>query len=281
MMRKKYGQNFLVDGHVLAKIIDAAELTKDDCVLEIGPGIGTLTQYLAEHAGKVVAVEIDKDLMPILKDTLSVYDNVSLINADILKVNLDALIETENAGAPMKVVANLPYYVTTPILLELLRHHALFTDFVLMVQLEVAQRMQAGPGTKAYGALSLAVQYHAQPEIIATVPPTCFQPKPGVDSALIRLKSYPEPPVCAADEKFLFAVIRAAFNERRKTLANGLSNAHALGLSKAQIQQVLNDMGLSENVRGETFTLERFNELSNRLFARLHPSVVSGQDTIS
>lgn len=263
-MQKKYGQNFLIDANILQKIVEAAQVTKEDCVLEIGPGIGTMTQYLAEAAGQVIAVEIDGGLIPILEDTLSSYHNVTILCEDILKVDLAALSE-KNGGRPMKVVANLPYYITTPIIMALFESHVPLASITVMVQNEVAARMQTGPGTKDYGALSLAVQYYAKPEIVARVPASCFLPRPNVDSAVVRLLKYEKPPVDAADEAFLFAVIRASFNQRRKTLANGLANAGGLGLTRGQVEEALQEMGLSKTVRGETLTLERFSELSNRL----------------
>ncbi len=263
-MQKKYGQNFLIDANILQKIVEAAQVTKEDCVLEIGPGIGTMTQYLAEAAGRVIAVEIDGGLIPILEDTLSSYHNVTILCEDILKVDLAALSE-KNGGRPMKVVANLPYYITTPIIMALFESHVPLASITVMVQNEVAARMQTGPGTKDYGALSLAVQYYAKPEIVARVPASCFLPRPNVDSAVVRLLRYEKPPVDAVDEAFLFAVIRASFNQRRKTLANGLANAGGLGLTRGQVEEALQEMGLSKTVRGETLTLERFSELSNRL----------------
>lgn len=268
VFQKKYGQNFLIDTHVLDKIIDAAHITKDDFVLEIGPGIGTMTQYLAEQAREVVAVEIDKALIPILQDTLSEYPNVTIINEDILKVDLEKLVKEKNDGRPVKVVANLPYYITTPIIMQLFESHVPLHSITIMVQTEVAQRMQVGPGTKDYGALSLAVQYYSRPEIITHVPPTCFIPRPNVGSTVIRLTRYEKPPVEAADESFLFSLIRASFNQRRKTLVNGLSNASGLNLSKAQITEALEQMGLPANVRGETFTLEQFARLSELLYRK-------------
>lgn len=265
--QKKYGQNFLIDTGVLEKIIRAAEITSQDCVLEIGPGIGTMTQCLAERAGKVIAVEIDQSLIPILEDTLSAYENVTIINADILKLDIHQLILEQNNGNPVKIVANLPYYITTPIIMALLEGHVPFSSLTVMVQKEVADRMQSGPGTKDYGALSLAVQYYAKPEIVAHVPPNCFLPRPKVGSAVIRLTKYERPPVEAADENFLFAVIRASFNQRRKTLVNGLANAAGLGLSKEKIAEAIACMGLEPAVRGESFTLEQFAKLANQLKA--------------
>lgn len=266
--QKKFGQNFLIDTRVLDKIIDSAEITKDDCVLEIGPGIGTMTQYLAERAGAVVAVEIDKALIPILEDTLSAYDNVTVINDDILKVDVNKIVEEKNQGRPIKVVANLPYYITTPIIMGLFESHVPLQSITIMVQKEVADRMQVGPGTKDYGALSLAVQYYAKPEIVANVPPNCFIPRPNVGSAVIRLTRYEKPPVFVEDEKKMFALIRASFNQRRKTLVNGLTNAADLHISKEQITQALETLGWSATIRGEALTLEQFAQLSNILFAK-------------
>lgn len=266
--QKKYGQNFLIEPQVLETIVDAAHIQADDCVLEIGPGIGTMTQYLAEQAREVVAVEIDKALIPILQDTLSEYPNVTIINEDILKVDLEKLVKEKNDGRPVKVVANLPYYITTPIIMQLFESHVPLHSITIMVQTEVAQRMQVGPGTKDYGALSLAVQYYSRPEIITHVPPTCFIPRPNVGSTVIRLTRYEKPPVEAADESFLFSLIRASFNQRRKTLVNGLSNASGLNLFKAQITEALEQMGLPANVRGETFTLEQFARLSELLYRK-------------
>lgn len=263
--QKKFGQNFLIDTTVLERIINAAEITKEDCVLEIGPGIGTMTQYLAERAGEVVAVEIDKALIPILEDTLSEYDNVTVINEDILKVDIEKLAMDKNGGKPIKVVANLPYYITTPIIMGLFESHVPLKSITIMVQKEVADRMQVGPGTKDYGALSLAVQFYAEPKIVANVPPNCFIPRPNVGSAVIRLMRYSEPPVAVDDEKKMFAIIRASFNQRRKTLVNGLVNAANLNISKEQVLQALEKMGLPAAIRGETLTLEQFAELSNLL----------------
>ena len=263
--QKKFGQNFLIDGHVLDKIIAGAGVTKDDMVLEIGPGIGTMTQYLAEAAGKVVAVEIDRNLLPILQETLADYDNVKVIHADVLSLDLEKLVQEENGGRPIKVVANLPYYITTPIIMGLFESHVPLDSITIMVQKEVADRMQVGPGTKDYGALSLAVQYYAKPEIMLTVPASCFMPRPNVDSAVIRLTRYQEPPVCAQNEKFMFDIIRASFNQRRKTLVNGLSNAPGLRVSKEQVVEALEEMELSATIRGEALTLEQFADLSDIL----------------
>ena len=263
--QKKFGQNFLIDTNVLDKIIRSAEITKEDCVLEIGPGIGTMTQYLAENAREVIAVEIDKALIPILEDTLSEYDNVTVINDDILKVDINKIAQERNGGKPIKVVANLPYYITTPIIMGLFESHVPLKSITIMVQKEVADRMQEGPGSKEYGALSLAVQYYAKPEIVANVPPNCFIPRPNVGSAVIRLTRYEEPPVKVQDEAKMFALIRASFNQRRKTLVNGLGNAAGLNVSKEQVQKALEIMGLSPTVRGETFSLEQFARLSDLL----------------
>ncbi|MBR1649727.1 MAG: 16S rRNA (adenine(1518)-N(6)/adenine(1519)-N(6))-dimethyltransferase RsmA [Lachnospiraceae bacterium] len=263
--QKKYGQNFLIDTHVLDKIVSAAGVTKEDLVLEIGPGIGTMTQYLAEAAREVVAVEIDKNLIPILEETLSEYDNVTILNEDILKVDIAALAEEKNGGKPIKVVANLPYYITTPIIMGLFESGVPLDNITIMVQKEVADRMQVGPGTKDYGALSLAVQYYAKPEIVANVPPNCFIPRPNVGSAVIRLTRYPKPPVEVEDPKKMFALIRASFNQRRKTLVNGLSNAPEIKASKEDVQNAIAKMGLSETIRGEALTLEQFAALSNLL----------------
>lgn len=263
--QKKYGQNFLIDSHVLEKIMDAAEIGKDDCVVEIGPGIGTMTQYLAERAGEVVAVEIDKNLIPILTETLADYKNVSIINEDILKVDLNRIVEEKNGGRPVKIVANLPYYITTPIIMGLFENHVPVKSITVMVQKEVADRMQVGPGTKDYGALSLAVQYYAKPEIVAIVPPNCFIPRPNVASAVIRLTCHEKKPVEVKDEKGMFALIRASFNQRRKTLANSLSNAQNLSLTREQVMEALESMQLSPTIRGEALTLEQFAALADIL----------------
>ena len=263
--QKKFGQNFLIDAHVLEKIMDAAEITKEDCVLEIGPGIGTMTQYLAERARKVLAVEIDDNLIPILQETLSMYDNVQIIHADVLKLNLDELVQKENAGKPIKVVANLPYYITTPIIMGLFENHVPLYNITVMVQKEVADRMQVGPGTKDYGALSLAVQYYAKPYIVANVPPNCFIPRPNVASAVIRLTRYEEPPVQVQDERMMFRLIRASFNQRRKTLVNGIGNAAEVPYTKEQTAQALKQLSLSPTIRGEALTLEQFAALSDTL----------------
>lgn len=266
--QKKFGQNFLIDTHVLEKIIGAANIMKEDCVVEIGPGIGTMTQYLAESAGHVVAVEIDKALIPILEDTLSEYDNVEVINEDILKVDLQKLVDEKNGGRPVKVVANLPYYITTPIVMGLFESHVPLQSITIMVQKEVAERMQAGPGSKDYGALSLAVQFYSRAEIVANVPPNCFIPRPNVGSAVIRLTRHSEPAVQVDDENLMFSIIRASFNQRRKMLTNGIANAAGLSYSKEDVRDALLEMGVSENVRGEALTLEQFAQLSNLLGAK-------------
>ena len=263
--QKKFGQNFLIDGHVLDKIIAGAGVTKDDMVLEIGPGIGTMTQYLAEAAGKVVAVEIDRNLLPILQETLADYDNVKVIHADVLSLDLEKLVQEENGGRPIKVVANLPYYITTPIIMALFEQHVPLATVTVMVQKEVAARMKSGPGSKDYGALSLAVQYYAEPYIVANVPCNCFMPRPNVDSAVIRLTRYEEPPVQVKDEKMLFKIIRASFNQRRKTLQNGLNNSSELNFTKDQIAAAIAEAGFSPSVRGEALTLEQFAKLTDIL----------------
>ena len=261
--QKKFGQNFLIDTHVLDKIIQSANITKDDMVLEIGPGIGTMTQYLAQAAGKVIAVEIDKNLIPILEDTLSGYDNVRVINEDVLKLDLKKLADEENNGKPVKVLANLPYYITTPIIMGLFESHVPIDSITVMVQKEVADRMQVGPGTKDYGALSLAVQFYAKPQIVANVPPNCFIPRPNVGSAVIRLTRYQEPPVQVKDPKLMFKLIRASFNQRRKTLQNGLNNSPEISFSKEEITKAIESLGVSPSVRGEALSLEQFAQLAN------------------
>ena len=263
--QKKFGQNFLIDPHVLEKIIASAGVTKDDMVLEIGPGIGTMTQYLAESAGRVVAVEIDNNLIPILQETLKDYDNVTVIHNDILKVDIAELAEKYNGGRPIKVVANLPYYITTPIIMGLFESHVPIDNIIVMVQKEVADRMQEGPGSKNYGALSLAVQYYAEPYIVANVPPNCFIPRPSVGSAVIRLTRHKDAPVQTKDEQMMFRLIRASFNQRRKTLQNGLNNASDLHFTKEQIASAIESMGLPPAVRGETLTLEQFAKLTDLL----------------
>ena len=273
VFQKKYGQNFLVDANILEKIIRLSEITKDDCVIEIGPGIGTMTQYLAESAGKVIAIEIDRHLIPILEETLKEYKNVTIMNEDVLKVDIKKIVEEKNNGNPIKVVANLPYYITTPIVMGLFESGVPLQDITIMVQQEVAERMQVGPGSKDYGALSLAVQYYARPEVLLQVPGTCFMPRPAVGSAVIRLKRYEKPPVTAQDEKKMFAVIRAAFGQRRKTLSNALaggltyadSKGNPVQVNRQQVCAVLEKMGIKPDIRGETLTLAQFAELSNLL----------------
>lgn len=264
--QKKFGQNFLINPSVLEDIIVAAEVTKEDFVLEIGPGIGTMTQYLCESAREVVAVEVDRNLIPILEDTLSEYDNVTVLNEDILKVDIAKLAQEKNGGKPIKVVANLPYYITTPIIMGLFESHVPLESITIMVQKEVADRMQEGPGSKDYGALSLAVQYYAKPEIMLEVPPSCFMPQPKVGSAVIRLTRHEKPPVEVKSEKLLFQVIRASFNQRRKTLVNGLSNFGAFGLTKEVLQECIEELGVSGTIRGEALTLEQFAKLSNIIY---------------
>ena len=263
MFQKRFGQNFLIDGNVVEKIVREAGVTKDDFVLEIGPGIGTMTQLLCENAREVAAVEIDTNLIPILKETLAPYDNVTVINEDILKVDIAALAQEKNGGRPIKVVANLPYYITTPIIMGLFESHVPIDSITIMVQREVADRMQVGPGTKDYGALSLAVQYYAKPEIVLNVPPTCFMPRPNVGSAVICLKKHETCPVEVDDAEFMFKLIRASFNQRRKTLANGLSNSSELTLSKEKIAAAIESLGVSPSIRGEALTLEQFAQLAN------------------
>lgn len=265
VIQKKYGQNFLIDENILDKIIESSGVTKDDFVLEIGPGIGTMTQYLAENAREVVAVEIDKKLIPILEDTLREYNNVTIINQDILKVDIKQLAEEKNGGRPIKVIANLPYYITTPIVMGLFESQVPIDNITVMVQKEVADRMQVGPGTKDYGALSLAVQFYAKPQIVANVPPTCFMPKPNVGSAVIRLTRWKESPIKVKDENFMFRIIRASFNQRRKTLQNGLNNAQDLEVNKEKVVEALEKLGLKPTVRGEALTLEQFAALSDLL----------------
>ena len=267
--QKKFGQNFLIDPHVLDKIIRAAEIGPEDCVLEIGPGIGTMTQYLACAAGRVIAVEIDRALIPILEDTLDGYENVKIINEDVLRLDLAALAREENGGKPLKVVANLPYYITTPIIMGLFENHVPVASITVMVQKEVADRMQVGPGTKEYGALSLAVQYYAKPYIVANVPPNCFIPRPNVGSAVIRLTRHQDPPVQVKDAGLMFTLIRASFNQRRKTLQNGLYNSPELFYTKAQIAWAIEQLGVSAQIRGEALTLEQFGRLSD-IFSSIH-----------
>lgn len=264
--QKKFGQNFLIDSNILENIVEAAEITKDDFVLEIGPGIGTMTQYLCEAARQVVAVEIDKMLIPILEDTLSEYDNVEVINQDVLKVDIKSLAKEKNDGKPIKVVANLPYYITTPIIMGLFESGVPIESITIMVQKEVADRMQTGPGSKEYGALSLAVQYYADAKVMLNVSATCFMPRPNVDSAVIKLTRHKEPVVEVKDEKLMFRVIRASFNQRRKTLVNGLKNSSELDFSKEEIISAIQKIGKEESIRGEKLTLEEFAELSNYLY---------------
>ena len=265
VFQKRFGQNFLIDTYVLEKIINAAQITKDDFVVEIGPGIGTMTQYLAEYAREVAAIEIDDALIPILKDTLKDWDNVTVIHNDVLKTDLKKLAEEKNGGKPVKVVANLPYYITTPIIMGLFENNVPIESITIMVQKEVADRMQVGPGTKDYGALSLAVQYYAEPYIVANVPPNCFMPRPKVGSAVIRLTKHKKPPVEVRDEKLMFRLIRASFNQRRKTLVNGLKNSGELSYSKEEIEMALNTCGFPLNIRGEALTLNDFASLANAL----------------
>lgn len=263
--QKKFGQNFLIDSNILENIVSAAEITKDDFVLEIGPGIGTMTQYLCEAAGRVLAVEIDKMLIPILQDTLSEYDNVEVINQDVLKVDIKCLAEEKNGGKPIKVVANLPYYITTPIIMGLFESGVPIESITIMVQKEVADRMQTGPGSKDYGALSLAVQYYAEAKVMLTVSSQCFMPRPNVDSAVIKLTRHKEPAVDVKNEKLMFQIIRASFNQRRKTLANGIKNSPELNFSREQVTEALVAIGKSENIRGEALTLEEFAQFTNEL----------------
>ena len=266
VFQKRFGQNFLIDTRVLDRIIEASEITKDDFVLEIGPGIGTMTQYLADAAREVTAVEIDDALIPILQDTLKEWDNVSVIHGDILKTDIRKIADEKNQGRPIKVVANLPYYITTPIIMGLFESHVPVDSITVMVQKEVADRMQTGPGSKDYGALSLAVQYYAKPEIVANVPPNCFMPRPKVGSAVIRLTRHQDPPVQAKDEKLMFRIIRASFNQRRKTLVNGIRNSGDFSLSKEEIEDVFNRCELPLNIRGEALTLEQFAMLANCIY---------------
>ena len=263
--QKRFGQNFLIDAHVLDRIMDEADINGEDHVLEIGPGIGSMTQYLCERAGKVTAVEIDRELIPILKESLKDYDNVAIINDDILKTDTAGLIEEYGGGRKTKVVANLPYYITTPIIMSLLENHAPVSSITVMVQKEVAMRMQAGPGSKDYGALSLSTQYYSKPEIVANVPPNCFIPRPKVGSAVIRLDIYDEPPVRTKDERLMFKLIRAAFNQRRKTLVNSVANAGELGFTKQDVMDTLKEMGVSQDIRGEALNLREFADFADRL----------------
>ncbi|MBN2948478.1 MAG: 16S rRNA (adenine(1518)-N(6)/adenine(1519)-N(6))-dimethyltransferase RsmA [Blautia sp.] len=269
VFQKRFGQNFLIDTHVLERIIEASEITKDDFVLEIGPGIGTMTQYLAEAAREVTAVEIDDALIPILKDTLKEWDNVTVLHGDILKTDIRKIADEKNQGRPIKVVANLPYYITTPIIMGLFESHVPVDSITVMVQKEVADRMQTGPGSKDYGALSLAVQYYAEPKIVANVPPNCFMPRPKVGSAVIRLTRHQNPPVTTLDEKLMFRLIRASFNQRRKTLSNSLKNSQELPYSKEEVETAITECGLPLNIRGEALTLEQFARLSDT-FSKLN-----------
>ena len=269
VFQKRFGQNFLIDTHVLERIIEASEITKDDFVLEIGPGIGTTTQYLAEAAREVTAVEIDDALIPILKDTLKEWDNVTVLHGDILKTDIRKIADEKNQGRPIKVVANLPYYITTPIIMGLFESHVPVDSITVMVQKEVADRMQTGPGSKDYGALSLAVQYYAEPKIVANVPPNCFMPRPKVGSAVIRLTRHQNPPVTTLDEKLMFRLIRASFNQRRKTLSNSLKNSQELPYSKEEVEAAITECGLPLNIRGEALTLEQFARLSDT-FSKLN-----------
>ena len=269
VFQKRFGQNFLIDTHVLDRIIEASEITKDDFILEIGPGIGTMTQYLAEAAREVTAVEIDDALIPILKDTLKEWDNVTVLHGDILKTDIRRIADEKNQGRPIKVVANLPYYITTPIIMGLFESHVPVDSITVMVQKEVADRMQTGPGSKDYGALSLAVQYYAEPKIVANVPPNCFMPRPKVGSAVIRLTRHQNPPVTTLDEKLMFRLIRASFNQRRKTLSNSLKNSQELPYSREEVETAITECGLPLNVRGEALTLEQFARLSDA-FSKLN-----------
>ena len=269
VFQKRFGQNFLIDTHVLERIIEASEITKDDFVLEIGPGIGTMTQYLAEAAREVTAVEIDDALIPILKDTLKEWDNVTVLHGDILKTDIRKIADEKNQGRPIKVVANLPYYITTPIIMGLFESHVPVDSITVMVQKEVADRMQTGPGSKDYGALSLAVQYYAEPKIVANVPPNCFMPRPKVGSAVIRLTRHQNPPVTTLDEKLMFRLIRASFNQRRKSLSNSLKNSQELPYSKEEVEAAITECGLPLNIRGEALTLEQFARLSDT-FSKLN-----------
>lgn len=270
IFQKKFGQNFLIDTHVLEKIIASAQITKDDLVLEIGPGIGTMTQYLCESAREVIAVEIDKNLIPILEnDTLSIYNNITIINQDILKVDINKIVQERNNGKPIKVVANLPYYITTPIIMGLFEAHVPIENITVMVQKEVADRMQSGPGNKNYGALSLAVQFYADPYIVANVPPNCFMPRPNVGSAVIRLTLHEDAPVKVKDERLMFRLIRASFNQRRKTLVNGLNNSPEISLPKEVILDSIKELGVSETIRGEALSLQQFATLSDIIYTKL------------
>ena len=263
--QKKLGQNFLIDNHVIDKIVQGAKITKEDCILEIGPGIGTLTQHLSIAAKNVIAVEIDKALIPILEETLVGFENIKVINEDILKVDIKELVEKENNGKPITMIANLPYYITTPIIMGLLEEHAPLKSMTVMVQKEVATRMSAGPGSKDYGALSLAVQYYAKPYLVANVPPNCFIPRPKVGSAVIRLEKHLASPVQVSNEKLMFQLIRASFNQRRKTLANGIFNFEEFNYSKEEIERAVERLGKGKSIRGEALTLKEFGQLADEL----------------
>lgn len=278
VFQKKYGQNFLIDSSVLDTIVSAAGVGKEDFVLEIGPGIGTMTQVLCESAREVTAVEIDRKLIPVLGDTLGAYDNVEVLNQDILKTDIRALAQEKNGGAPIKIVANLPYYITTPILMELLESRVPAESITVMVQKEVADRMQSGPGSKEYGALSLAVQYYTEPEVVAEVPPNCFYPRPKVSSSVVHLRRYEEPAVSVPDEKLLFRLVRASFNQRRKTLANGLKNSGMIPLSKGEIEEAIAETGKPVNIRGEALTLQEFARLTERIYAKLQEKKLPEND---
>lgn len=264
--KKKFGQNFLIDENVVEKIVREAGVTKDDFVVEVGPGIGTMTQILCENAREVVAVEIDKKLIPILtEDTLSYYDNVTVINEDILKLDIKKLADEKNGGRPIKVVANLPYYITTPIIMGLFESHVPLDSITIMVQKEVADRMQCGPGTKDYGALSLAVQFYAKPKVVLNVPASCFMPRPNVDSAVIRLERFKTPPVDVKNEHLMFKIIRASFNQRRKTMMNSVGNSGEVNVSKEELLKALEQCRFSATIRGEALTLEQFAALTNAI----------------
>jgi len=268
--KKNFGQNFLIDQNILDNIIEAAEITKDDFVLEIGPGIGSLTQYLAENAGKVVAVEIDKTLIPILRETLAGYENLEIINEDVLKLDINKLIDEKNSGKPIKVVANLPYYITTPIIMELLERRMNVKSITVMVQKEVADRMQARPKTKDYGALTATVQYYSDAKINFIVPPGCFMPRPNVDSAVITLNIRHDSIYDVKDEKLMFRIIKAAFGQRRKTLLNGLNNTANLNLSKEDLTNAVIELGVDERIRGEALSVEEFARLSNIIYEKIN-----------
>lgn len=269
-IQKKFGQNFLIDTHVLEKIVRAADITKDDFILEIGPGIGTLTQYLCEHGKQVIAIEIDKKLIPVLDETLADYDNVEVINEDVLKLDLKKLVEEKSGNNKIKVVANLPYYITTPIIMELFESGIPIENITVMVQKEVAERIKSGPGTKEYGSISVAVQYYAKPYIAANVPPNCFIPRPKVGSAVLCLTPHTNQPVQVKDEKLFFQIVRSAFNQRRKTLTNGLYNAGFINLTKEEITDLIIKIDRPANIRGEALTLEEFADLSNLISEKIY-----------